>query len=55
MVEYANQYHKVELFKPLDMWSLLHQSIQNRFPDIFLLVELMSLCSLFQCYSRTIL
>ena len=40
MVEYANQYHKVELFEPLDMWSLLHRSIQNRFPNIFLLVEL---------------
>ena len=24
VVEYANQYHKVELFEPLDMWSLIH-------------------------------
>ena len=46
MVEYANQYHKVELFKPLDMWSLLHQSIQNCFPNIFLIVEL-CLCALY--------
>jgi hypothetical protein len=40
VVEYTKQYHKVELFEPLDMWSLLNQRIGKRFPDIFHFIEL---------------
>ena len=47
VIECANQYYEVSLFEPLKMWSMLHESINLCFPDIFCFVEL-SLCTIFE-------
>lgn len=41
VVEFANKYHQVDLFHPLDLWSVLYKNVHSRF-------------TIFKCYCITL-
>ena len=40
LVEYALQYYDVKKYDTSSMWSVLYQYAIEKFPDIFLMIEL---------------